>query len=859
MAEHLRHELARAGFPVRPSRVGTLAQFLNGWGLPKTAPKSLLHILIRDALERLRPARFERVLDSRGLHAELARLIEEAPQPRECGEDLAPIFEDVEARLEGRGFALRNRRLRAAAEKLRSGDVPVPPLIVFDGFFTLAQVEVELIEALAGRCSITVTLPEGSGARSRLLQTGFDETNFTEVRRAPERVVLSAATPEREAEEIARRILEHAARGRAFREMGVVLRSRDPYGPLIETTLARFGIPARSYFLDPLTSHPAVAYLAGVVRAMLAGWDHAALGELLRQPVSGVGATPEGDRFDFELRERLPGRGLPIAAIRAAPEALNQFQKITDWRRERLEPSEWAERLKTLVSLIPQPAMEERADRDRVHVWRSTAASLARFAEVMEETAGFAGSDAAPLEEFWKQVETALAVEALRIEDRRRDVVHVMDVYEARQWELPVVFLCGLLERVFPKYHGENPVLGDAARTRLGLPTSADAQEEERLLFDLASTRATEQVVLSYPRFDEKGEETLPSFFFGRSPAQRSLARGHGRELLADGSTEPALCGPLNAAEAAPVQTRVRPKPRREAPAPAPGPIEDQALLRDIAAKRKTLSASGIESFLQCPFQFFARYTLRLRERPAAPRDRLDVLLQGSILHRALAEWTQTPLLGAEVLEQVFDEECAEHRIPRTYRTEAVRLELLRHFKMFLENHEVELGWNTRVEEKFELPLSPELTIRGRIDRLETGPKRQALVIDYKYSAQVRDRVEENESGSSVQGGLYLLAAERIFGLEPVGMLYCGVKTKVAWVGWHAIPGLEGIGEACTPERLRELTEGAAQSASEAHAAILAGRVAVHPADRKKCDWCGYRDICRVDTLAAERGLGAGG
>jgi len=845
MAEHIRHELARAGFPVRPSRVGTLTQFLeqvlDGQGLPLTPPESLLHILIQDALGRLRPLRFERVVESRGLHVELARLLEEAPGNREydlgeCAPDLAGIFDDVETQLEARGFALRNRRLRAAAAKLRSGDVQAPPLTIFDGFFTLAAVELELIEALAGRGAVTVTLPDGTGtegARRRLLQSGFEETRFTGVRRAPERVVFSAATPEREAEEIARRILEQAARGRRFREMGVVLRSRDPYGPLVETTLARFGIPARSYFLDPLASHPAVSYLAGVVGAMLEGWDHATLGALLRQPVSGVGATAEGDRFDFELRERLPGRGLPIAGIREAPEVLNQFQEISAWRRERLEPAEWAERLKTLGRLIAQPAILERADRDQVYVWHSTAAALARFAEVVEETAGFAGSEKTPPERFWKQVETALAVEPLRLEDRRRDVVHVMDVYEARQWELPVVFVCGLLERVFPKYHGENPVLGDAARRSLGLPTSADAQAEERFLFDLATTRATEQVVLSYARFDEKGEETLPSFF-------------------------------LEGVDATPVEARVRPKPRRRVREADPAPIQDEALLRDIAARRKTLSPTAIESFLQCPFQFFAKKTLKLRERPAAPRDRLDVLLQGTILHRALAEWIRAPLLGAEVLEQVFDEECAQRRVPRTYRTEAVRLELLRHFKMFLENHEVELGWKTRVEEKFELPLSPGLTINGRIDRLETGPQGQALVIDYKYSGQVRERVEENESGGLVQGGLYLLAAERVFGLDPVGMLYCGVKKRVAWEGWHAIPALAGIGEASTREGLRELAEGAARSASEAHAAILAGSVAVHPADRKKCDWCDYRDVCRVETIhietsSAERGSGAGG
>jgi ATP-dependent helicase/DNAse subunit B len=852
MAEHLRNEMAREGFPVRPSRVGTLTHFLDrgagppeSWDLPLAAPESLLHILIAEALERLRPPRFERVLESRGLHAELVKLIEQAPDPQEWGGDLGNIFSEVEAQLEARGFALRSRRLQVAAKRLRSGEASVPQLTIFDGFFSLAPAEVVFIEALAERGGVIVTLPDGLGdqtSRRRLIRAGFSETRFTEVLRAPERVVFAAATPEREAEEIARRILGHAALGRQFREMGVVVRSRDPYAPLVETTLARFGIPARSYFLDSLASHPAVAYLAGVVRAMLGGWDHADIGELLRQPVSGVGATEAGDRLDFELRERLPGNGLPVAGLRAAPDVLEEFKRMAAWRSERLVPAGWAARLRTLVKLVAQPAMAEPEDRDQVHVWRSTAAALARFEEIVEETAAFHGSEArlpeatvpetTMLEPFWKQVETALAVESLQVADRRRNVVHIMDVYEARQWELPVVFVCGLLERVFPKYHGENPVLGDAERRRLGLPGSTEAQAEERFLFDLASTRATEQVVLSYAQFDEKGEETLPSFFL------------EGREAIA-------------------VSTRVQPKPRRVVHAQDTGPIQDATLLREIATRRRTLSASAIESFLQCPFRFFARHTLKLNPRPAAPRDRLDVLLQGSIVHQALAEWMRMPLLGAEVLDRVFEEECERRRIPRTYRTEAVRLEMLRHFEMFLDNHEVELGWKTKVEEKFEFALSPELSIRGRIDRLETGPNGQALVIDYKYSGQVKDKVEQNESGSLVQGGLYLLAAERAFGLEPAGMLYCGVKKKVNWVGWQAISGLREIGEPCTPERLRELAEDAARKASETHAAILAGRVEVHPAEPKKCDWCDYRDICRVEAIMGERapalGSGAGG
>ena len=57
-----------------------------------------------------------------------------------------------------------------------------------------------------------------------------------------------------------------------------------------------------------------------------------------------------------------------------------------------------------------------------------------------------------------------LASSELRVPDHRRDVVHVIDAFEARQWSLPVVFVCGLLEKEFPKYQSEDAILPDPLR-----------------------------------------------------------------------------------------------------------------------------------------------------------------------------------------------------------------------------------------------------------------------------------------------------------------------------------------------------------------------------------------------------------
>ncbi len=786
----------------------TLAHFLDSRsGIPAPAPPALVHLLIQQALEQLRPARFEAVARYRGFHAAIAKLMEEAPADV-LGGDLAEVFEFVEHGLAERGCAFRNARLLAAMEDPGL----LAPHIVFDGFFAFSAAERKLIEALAGMASVTVTLPE---ADPQLVRAGFIEHRLNESRRNARIEKFAAPTPDREIEEIARRILDQAASGRPFREMGVILRAREPYGSALQTTLARFGIPARFYFLDALIDQPAVAYLCRVVRAMLAGWDHGELLAALRMPVSGFGTTPDGDQLDFETRKQLPGAGLPLPRI---AEFLAPFDA---WRRELQTAAEWASRLKKLRALIPAPEVGDWRERTQVEAWRSIAASLDGFDAALDQAGAFT-REACSLADSWNHAELALSLEQSRAPDRRRNVVHVMDVFEARQWELPVVFVCGLVERHFPQYHREDSLFNDAARRRAGLPTSADQQRQERFLFELATTRATETTVLSYSRFNEKGEDTLRSFFLDSDAP-----------LLTD---------------------RVRPAPVREVPIPPPSSIRQPELLTRLAQTHQALSPSSIERFLQCPFQFFAEKSLRLRLRPAAPRDRLDVRLQGTILHRALAEAARMPLLARPVFDDVFREECRRAGVPEGYRTEAVRLELLRHFEAFLNNRDVDLGWTSRVEEDFSFALNPLLTIRGRIDRMDVSPRGEALVIDYKHSAalKIKQRVGNTESGDSVQGGVYLLAAERAFGLEPAGMLYCGLRKDVTWDGWHTpIPGLERIGEPSTKARLRELMDMASAKAVETFDAIVAGASAPQPADTDKCKWCDFRDICRWESAVA--------
>lgn len=813
MAEHLRHVLARAGDAVRPSAIQTLAGFLDTHARLRAAPAAWAHWLLERALERQRPVRFREVAEFPGFVRRLAGLFDLAPAQR-YPDEVARLFAEVETELAARGCAPRHARLRAVAEQA-PGLAPV----VFDGFFKLSAGEAALITELARRSEVTLTLPEWPGSERTLAAlrgAGWREERVESP--APSSLVMiRALNMEREIDEIARRILEQAARGRPFREMGVVLRARDPYGPLVEATLARCGIPFRSYFIDTLDTHPAIQFRAGVVRAALAGWDHEAWLPALRLPASGLGGTQEGDALDFRLREKLPDAGWPQTGGLDA--------------RARREPGEWAARLKALREWAPALVVEDGASIERIRAWRSTAAAERGWdAAVDSVTQAQEGSGAVTLSEFWKPLETVLAQEPLRVPDTRRNVVHILDAYEARQWSLPVVFVAGLIERHFPQYHREDPIVGDTALRRAGLDTAGDREQEEQFLYALAASRATEQTILSYPQYDERGQETLPSFFL---PEQKPEDVG----------------------------TPLRPLPVRAATMPPSAPIQDEGLRARLAERHTALSPTAVETYLQCPFQFFVKKTLRLVERPKAPRDRLNVLTQGNILHAALAEWVALPLLGAGALDHAFDSACREKNVPRTYRAEAVRLELLRNFEAFTSDLTVHLpGWERKLEEWFEFALHGSLRLRGKIDRLEIGPRKSALVIDYKYSGdgKLKQRLQDTASGDAVQAGVYLLAAERHFGLRAAGMLYCHVKNQVAWGGWHSgIEGLEEVGERRTAEGIGELASIAEREVLRVHQEIVGGNIEVRPADQNKCAWCEARHMCRVESMEQVREAGA--
>ena len=126
MVEHIRHSLARSGFPVRPRDIRTLANCLEDWSPVAAAPAPLLVLLIEQALERLRPERFTAVAGFPGFRRALVDLFEQAA-PAALPADLASIAEEVERKLKVRGLGFRYARLMNGAPTDPPPKIILPP------------------------------------------------------------------------------------------------------------------------------------------------------------------------------------------------------------------------------------------------------------------------------------------------------------------------------------------------------------------------------------------------------------------------------------------------------------------------------------------------------------------------------------------------------------------------------------------------------------------------------------------------------------------------------------------------------------------------------------------------------------
>ena len=342
-----------------------------------------------------------------------------------------------------------------------------------------------------------------------------------------------------------------------------------------------------------------------MISGALDGWDFEPAIETLRAHPRW-GRSAEFDRFDFAVREAMPGHGaealLALCERDWLQDEIAACLKTETWITTPQKPAAWQVRLESLATTLYRPGtLATPRDHADVETARSHVAALRSWSGAIASIVAFWSdpNEAIPLEEFWRVAAEALQSAVIQPVDDRGNVVHVMSVYEARQWDLSPLFVCGMTDRDFPRQHPQNLLFPDSDIDRLhaaGIPLrkAADQDREERWLFQSLRTRAASSLFLTMPEKDAAGKSVQRSRLLLDPPGPTERAK-------------PCIPVPRFAAEA---QTKA-------------GRVESPALQAGMADLHRKISLTALEDLAQCRFKFFGARTLALKCPPDRPGDRL--------------------------------------------------------------------------------------------------------------------------------------------------------------------------------------------------------------------------------------------
>jgi len=776
MAEHMRNQLAREGFVLRKHSVSTLTRFVDQLELADSTPSpaQLEAMIVSVLLERC-PADYQAVADQSGFHRHLAASVEALSlagvSPHQLEGPLADIYGRILKSLDKQELALRGQRLEQTTRLLEASHLRSIGTILLDGFFSFSNTETAFLDKLASLIQVE---------RTEAVHASAD----TASNRKPAIELRAADDQAHEALLIASEILRMASEGVELRRIGILLRNPAVYGPLLESTLARLDIPSRSYLGTPLAQHPVFAFHRALILAMQSGWHNVEVLSAMRWRLTGLGGALAGDALEQQVRFALPSNSLELFV---------QLAPFADWPGQYFSPTEACTALKQFATLIEAPRQIEPSAQN-AWVWHQRASALKMLHDAMEATADQCDVETrVTLDAFWRLVETNLAETSLHERDTRRNVVHVMDLFESRQWDLDYVFAPGISEGEFPKQYSPDPLLTENLKRSFGMKTLEERNAEEHFLYEMLLTRASRGLTITYPRVNAKGDPVLPSSV---------------------------LAMQAKPADAVTVATR------------AVAWSEPPSRLGLNYRQPRPWSASEFETYLACPWKHFASRCLKLEGLPELPAERLNPILLGNVAHQTITDWTRGPARDIEsIAERNLERACRLKRVPLGYHYERERINLLRNLRLYAKHAPpIPEGWRTHLAERFEHSLENGLEVRGEFDRYDESPTGEIHAYDFKYS-----KATGLEEKYPIQGALYALALG-------------GQVTRFSFIALRE-QARPAVLEAATLQSSIEL---ARKMIDEIVEGVATGAIPVQPRNRDNCQYCLYQDACRIRNRAVE-------
>ena len=743
---------------------------------PPVATDAQRALIVRGVIARARLNGWTRSARSSGfadaLSATLGELESGLVEPAELEGELGGLYADYRAELDNLGIWDRDLERRAAADRL-GGELEAwegRPVFAY-GFEDLTGAQWALLEALAGRAEVTVSLPyePGRPAFSSLEQTAADLSELARPRieelparpevRPPalahlERALFSstanAQSPEIDGairffegagrrgtlERVAEELLALIRSGTAPEQIALVCPRVERYRAPLETALGSLGVP---YAIEGRIRFEQTEFgraLLSLLRFAWQGGDRGDLYGFLRSPYSGLArasvdwvegrlrgrAVETGERTEEETMRLRDGHPLPpLELVRNAETPLGATGDLGRFM------------LRAAYGLDAPPVGEQSQQDLRAFD------AMSRLRVELEGWLAL-GRSLTP-DEIVSALERA-PVRAGGSQGAASGRVDVVDLLRVRTRRYEVAFILGLEEGSLPHRGETSPFLDEETardldsrlrRSRLAKP---DPVERDRYLFYTACTRPTRRLYLVREAASDEGGPREPSPFwdevrnlFAEDEVRRATTRRPLSALTWPVEQAPTERERLRAlASLVPVDEEAalalaqangweRQLERALRAFDRPTRLTHPLVLEELRAK-SSFGVTELETFADCSSIWFV-------DRLIGPRtidQQVDPRLRGQVAHNALHKFFAglpkrlgIEKLGPEQLDEalVFLRECLGEAM------DGVRMELTD-----LQRRELEQGLLRDLEQFLRDEASSELHLVPRRFEVSFGSER---------------------------------------------------------------------------------------------------------------------------------------
>ena len=418
--------------------------------------------------------------------------------------------------------------------------------------------------------------------------------------------------------------------------------------------------------------------------------------------------------------------------------------------------------------------------------------------------------------------------------------VALMSLAQSGLCRFDALIVAGMEREYLPGSLDSSPFFNDGVRQALGLSSRAQRLSARFHLFRRLLESAP--AVLLSRRRQQNGEEVVGSPWLERLQAFHHIAYN-------DDLVDRELAIWVTQGETRITDHRYPPPPPAEAQprvSPQPGLIPG------------TISASGYQQLMDCPYQFFAARCLGL-EAPEGIREMLQKSDYGERVHLCLQAFhsDQPGLPGPfdrvlspdnrdaaircleDIARAVFAQDLEDNFLHRGW-LERWR-QLIPAYVDWQLQHQQE--WRVQYTEvDITTPLTSQgPTLRGRLDRIDRArdAEQQLAIIDYKTGRVPKP--DEIQSGEAVQLPFYALLAQQDSGTMPREVSYLVLDQ-------HKVESRGTLAQ----DELDKLTRQVGQRLSELFEAMGNGVPFTAWGDEKTCRWCQMSGICRRETWPTE-------